>query len=328
MDTEYDVFFYEAFQEEAEALRAALPSTVAVGMTWKTVQEFGADQPPARLISVRTQSNIPLVWADQIDGILSRSTGFDHLERYRRDTGCDLHCGYLPLYCNRAVAEQACMLWMALLRRLPRQLQQFNQFQRDGLTGDECAGRNLVVVGVGNIGHEAVRIGRGLDMNVLGVDIEERFDDVAYLPGDDALAQADVVVCAMNLTQDNPGYFTLDRLLTTRPGCIFVNVARGEMAPAVNLLAALEKKHLGGVGLDVYNHEIELAGALRDGIATDNPEVAATLKLKSHPNVLLTPHNAFNTAGAVTRKSEHSAQQIEHFLANKTFLWPIPDFIG
>ena len=321
----YDVFFFEAFEEEAEALQAALPEGVSAGMTWKTIQEFGAETPPARLISVRTQSNIPTAWAEALGGILSRSTGYDHLTRYREETGrLEFPCGYLPLYCNRAVAEQACMMWMALLRRLPKQMRQFEEFKRDGLTGCECAGRTLAVFGVGNIGYEVVRIGHGLDMNVVGVDLVRKFDDVAYYEPEQALRQADVLVCAMNLTAENLGYFSLERLLATRPGCVFVNIARGELAPSEVLLDALGRGHLGGVGMDVYNDEIELAGALRDGLATENPEVAATLKLKAHENVVMTPHNAFNTRGAVERKSEHSAQQIEHFLRAGEFLWPIP----
>jgi D-lactate dehydrogenase len=322
---EYDVFFFEAFEEEAEALRAALPAGVSAGLTWKTIQEYGAETPPARLISVRTQSDIPVKWAGVLAGILSRSTGYDHLARYREAVGnAEFPCGYLPLYCNRAVAEQACMMWMALLRGLPRQVRQFENFKRDGLTGFECAGRTLAVFGVGNIGYQAVRIGRGLDMNVVGVDLIHKYEDVEYCTPEEALRQADVVVCAMNLTAENPGYFTLDRLLMTRPGCIFVNIARGELAPSRVVLEAVERGHLGGVGMDVYNHEIELAGALRDGVATDNEEVQATLKLKECPNVVMTPHNAFNTQGAVVRKSEHSAQQIENFLRAGAFLWPIP----
>ena len=40
--------------------------------------------------------------------------------------------------------------------------------------------------------------------------------------------------------------------------------------------------------------------------------------------VILTPHNAFNTAEAVDRKAKQTIQQIEHFLAHKWFLWPVP----
>ncbi len=110
-----DVFFYEAFAEEAEYLQQYLPSGIAAEFTWKTVQEYGTAEPPAGLISIRTQSVIPLSWAAKLAGILSRSTGYDHLEKYQEQGNYNLPCGYLPAYCSRAVAEQAMLMWMALL---------------------------------------------------------------------------------------------------------------------------------------------------------------------------------------------------------------------
>jgi D-lactate dehydrogenase len=41
-------------------------------------------------------------------------------------------------------------------------------------------------------------------------------------------------------------------------------------------------------------------------------------------NVILTPHNAFNTQEAVDRKADHSIQQIANFLKYDNFLWPVP----
>ena len=51
-----DVFFYEAFAEEAKYLKQYLPSGIAAEFTWKTIQEYDAAEPPAGLISIRTQS--------------------------------------------------------------------------------------------------------------------------------------------------------------------------------------------------------------------------------------------------------------------------------
>ncbi len=320
-----DVYFYEAFEEEAAELKRLLPTGIDAGYTWKTVQESGDDRPPARFISTRTQSQIPAAWAELLDGILSRSTGYDHLQRYRRTTARTVPSGYLPLYCNRAVAEQALLLWMALLRKLPRQLDSFDTFQRDGLTGAECEGKVLAVVGVGNIGHLLVRIGEALGMTIWGVDLVECYDWVRYTSIDEALAQADVIVCAMNLTRDNVGYFDYDRLSRVRAGAVFVNVARGEMSPPQDLLRLLREGRLGGVALDVHDHERELAVSLREGRPSDDPVVAATLALRRMPNVLLTPHNAFNTREAVARKAEHSVQQVEQFLRHGAFLWPVPE---
>ncbi len=320
-----DVFFYEAFEEEAEALRRCLGTGVTAGFTQKTIQEQADAAPPAALISIRTQSKIPPAWAAQLGGILTRSTGYDHVRAYLQAAGRDIPCGYLPKYCARAVAEQAALFWMALLRKLPRQLRQFTDFHRDGVTGWECEHKTLLVVGVGTIGIEVVRVGRGLGMEVLGVDIVRRHTSVPYVEIEDGLARADVVVCSMNLTPANQGYFNRERFHRFKPGAVFINIARGEMSPARDLLAAVDEGRLGGVGLDVYENESALAVALRAGQPPDDAAALATLELAARPNVLLTPHNAFNTVESVGRKAEQSVEQIRHFLENQRFVWPLPE---
>ena len=318
-------FFYEAFEEEREALRKSLPQGCEPGFTERTVQESGHQAPPCRLISVRTQSEIPASWAPALEGVLSRSTGFDRLRSWRRQVAPAPACGYLPRYCALAVAEHALLVWLALLRKLPRQTDQFRRFHRDGLTGRECAGRRLLVIGVGNIGYEAVRLGAALQMNVFGADLVRRHGDVRYTDAAEGLRQADVIVCAMNLTEENAGYFSYARLRELRPGAIFVNVARGEMAPAADLLRAYDEGILGGIGLDVYDRESELAVCLRESRAPADPGGQALLELARRPNVILTPHNAFNTQESVERKSRQSAEQVVHFLDQGRFLWPVPD---
>ena len=319
-----DVFFYEAFAEEAAELMRLLPGDVVAGYAAETIQETGHDAPPAPLISVRTQSKIPLDWATSLDAILSRSTGFDHLQAYAAKASRAPALGYLPLYCHRAVAEHAMLLWTALLRRLPRQVAQFAAFQRDGLTGGECQGSVLAVVGVGNIGYEVCRIGRGLDMTVLGVDRVERHGNVQYSSIEHALSQADVIVCAMDLNSSNRGFFDAARWRQAKRGAVFVNVSRGELSPSTALLAALESGVLSGVGLDAYDHEPQLAVALRSGRSVDDAEVAATLKLAARPDAICTPHNAFNSQQAVHRKSLHSVQQIAAFRSTGRFQWEAP----
>lgn len=320
-----DVYFYEAFAEEEAALRGLLPERFSAVYTDKTIQESGDAAPPSRLISIRTQSQLPSAWAPQLNAILARATGYDHLLAYAAAVPQAPALGYLPLYCQRAVAEQALLLWMALMRRLPRQMRQFHTFHRDDLTGLECAGRTLVVIGVGNIGYEICRIGQAIGMRVLGVDLETRFTDVEYANIDVALPQADVLVCAMNLNQANHGFFNREFWQRVKPGTVFVNISRGELSPATALLEALQAGQLGGVGLDVFDHEPQLATALRTQRPTTDAEVAATLALAARDNCLCTPHNAFNTAEAVARKSEHSVQQIISFLDSGAFLWTPPD---
>lgn len=323
-----DVFFYEAFEEEAEMLRRLLPPGLQAGFTPRTIQEEGHAEPPARIVSIRTQSDVPADWAPRIAALLARTTGYDHVRAYRAKAGRPVAAGHLPKYCARAVAEQAMLLWMALLRRLPAQVRQFERFDRDGLTGRECEQKTLLVVGVGNIGWEAVRIGRGLGMTVLGIDVVRRHAEVDYVAPEDGLAQADVIVCSMNLTPVNRGYFAYDRLKGVKKGAVLVNVARGEMSPAADLLRALDEGLLAGVALDVYDNENALAVALRAGGPVRDAAGLALLELRGRPNVILTPHNAFNTVESVERKAEQTILQVRNFLDKGEFLWPVPEGSG
>jgi len=321
----WDVYFYETFKEEEQELRRFLDPAVKAGFTWKTIQESGHEQPQSGLISIRTQSDLPAAWADKLQGILSRSTGYNHLLDYLHQTRTKSALGYLPLYCNRAVAEQALMLWMSLLRKLPEQMRRFTKFNRDGLSGYECTGKKLLVVGVGNVGHEVVRIGRGMDMRVRGVDIVRKFDDVEYVEIEKGIRDADVIVCAMNLTPKNRGYFDYRLLRQAGKGVIFVNIARGELSPTQDLLRLVEEDHLGGLALDVFEEESELAVCLRGYKKAEHPAVKAALALAQKSNVILTPHNAFNTVESTRRKSEQSARQVSEFLKSGKFIWPIPE---
>ncbi len=319
-----DIFFYEAFDKEVDLLKQHLPSNVNAEFTWKTIQEHGNPDPPATLVSIGTQSEIPLGWATKLDGVLIRSTGYDYIETFLDQCKKDLPCGYLPLYCSRAVAEQALLLWLSLLRKLLQQMERFTTFRQDGLTGLECMHRTLLVVGVGNIGHEVVRIGHALGMKVFGVDIVHRHGGTSYVTLDQGLSQADIIVCAMNLTPENRGYFNYSVLKKAKPGAIFINVSRGELSPSADLFRLLEEKHLGGVALDVYNQEQELAVCQRSGQSSGNPEVQAALTLAKQPNAILTPHNAFNTHEAMVKKAIHTTEQIDHFFSYNTFRWPAP----
>jgi D-lactate dehydrogenase len=314
-----DVYFYEAFEEEADALKSLLGNQLSYDLTDKTIQEAGHGTPPARLISIRTQSIVPRKWANKLDGILSRSTGYDHLKKYLEIIHTQIPCGHLEEYATRAVAEHAMLLMMALMRRLPQQMTQFQHFDRDGLTGVECAGKNLLVVGVGRIGSEIVKIGTALGMNVRGVDIVQRNNEVHYSGKEEGIAWADIIICAMNLTNENRSYFSYDLLKQARQDVLFINIARGEHAPLSDLLRLVQEHHFGGLGLDVFEDEPNVAVALRSGHKKTSPEAQALRALLQHPNVLFTPHNAFNTIEAVRRKSQFSIDEVLYFLKNKNF---------
>lgn len=318
-----DVFFFEAFAEEARELQVRLPAGIRAGFAAETIQATGAQSsPPAPLISIRTQSVVPASWAEGLRGVLARTTGYDHLLTLRHALRPPPALACLPEYCTRAVAEAAVLLWMSLLRRLPQQIRQWPTFDRDELTGGECAGRTLLVAGVGRIGFEVARLGRGLGMQVLGVDIVRRHADVEYVSWADGAPRADVAVACMNLTAENRGYFNARSLGLLKAGALFVNVARGELVATADLPGLLESGRLGGVALDVYDDEPQVAEALRSPHAA-TAAVELLSRLHRDPRVILTPHNAFNTIEAVARKSDLAVRQTASFLSTGRFLWPL-----
>ncbi len=317
------VFFYEAFEEEQEELKKYIGNDFSCSFSTKTIQELKHLKPPAPIISIRTQSQIPAAWSTQLKGVLSRSTGYDHLIAYRAEVKEHIPLGFLDEYATRAVAEQALLLSLALMRKLTLQTEQFKAFERDGLTGSECPSRNLLVVGVGRIGSEIYRIAQALGFKVKGVDLVQNRKNVEYVSKEAGMPWADVIVCAMNLTNENRGYFDHKLLKGAKQGALFVNIARGEHSPLRDLTRLLREKRLGGVALDVYEDEGTLGAALRSHSRKQAAAVTELKRLATFPNVILTPHNAFNTIEAVERKSRMSVEQIKHFLKTGDFLWKL-----
>jgi D-lactate dehydrogenase len=318
-----DIYFYETFGAEAAVLKSLLGQDFSYEFTPEATHEAAHAEPPARLISIRTQSIIPGNWSGKLDGILSRSTGFDHLIAYAAGRDKPLPLGYLEEYATNAVAEHAIMLALCLVRKLPQQMRQFPAFNREDLTGSECAGKNLLVVGVGRIGSEIVKMASRLGFVVRGVDIVPDKSDVSYMTKEEGVRWADIVVCAMNLTGDNRAYFNFDFFSRVKRGSLFINIARGEMSPLSDLDRALREGCLGGLGLDVFENEGELGAAMRNPESSSNAQMVLVHRILSYPNVLLTPHNAFNSTEALRRKCELTVQQIRYFFKHRDFLWKV-----
>lgn len=145
----------------------------------------------------------------------------------------------------------------------------------------ELWGRQVTIVGCGNIGQECAKRFAAFDCHVVGVDIFE-----AELPNiqklyhisqlSQVLPQSDVVVLTLPLTEQTRNLFDETLLSTMKPGAVLVNIARGGVVDTDALLDALRTR-LGGAVLDVFAQE---------PLAEDHP-------LWDMENVLISPHNSF-----------------------------------
>lgn len=318
-----EIVFYEIFEEEEKALKKNLSPKIHARFVSKTIQECNEAFPPAKFISVRTQSKIPRSWVPHLTGVFTRSQGYDHLVSYHQAAGKNIACGYIKEYCSRAVAEQAVLAMMVLLRKLKKQMSYFETFSRDGLTGRECRGRRALVVGVGRVGEEIVAVAKGLGMVARGVDPRRRVKGFGYVTLAKGLPWADVVFCACPLTEKTKAMLNYNALRKAKKGAIFVNVGRGEISPVKDLARLLSEGILGGISLDVFDEESSLAASLRARRVDANTR--RMLKLKDKDNVVFTPHNAFNTQEALETKARLSAVAVEHFLRHGTFPHAVPE---
>ena len=192
---------------------------------------------------------------------------------------------------ERAVAEHAMALILALTRRLPEARD--NQARRHwrGMIGaierreDELGGKTLLIVGFGRIGQRLARLAKAFDLRVLGI----RRSSAGGGDGADAihgvdrlhevLPQADLVALTCPLTPETQGLIGPGAFRAMKPSAFLINVARGRCVDEPALIEALSEGRIAGAGLDCFSDE----------------PLAQTSPLWGYDNVLITPHTAGET---------------------------------
>jgi D-lactate dehydrogenase len=260
--------------------------------------------------------------------ITTRSTGYDHIDLDAcRERG--IQVAYVPSYGDHTVAEHAIALLLAIAHRIPESAERTRRgdFSNQGLTGFEIRGKTMGVIGTGNIGLHACRLAKGLGMHVLASDIEpdeESARDIGftYKSLDDVLAEADVISLHVPATSQTEKLIAGDQFGLMKDGAVLINTARGSVVDVRAMVQALASGKLAGAGLDVLSEE----PVIRDEAETlravytrehDLESLLANHALLRLNNVIITPHNAFNTREAVGRITETTYENIHGFLDGK-----------
>lgn len=205
-----------------------------------------------------------------------------------------------------AVAELTIGLMIALDRRIPDNVKDFhngvwNKAEYSKANG--LYGRNLALIGVGNIGKEVAKRALAFGMNVYGKDIS-RIEGVAikdFSEMDKVLPIADVISIHLPLTPQTKGLFNKEMFSYVKPGAIFINTSRAEIVDEDALIEAIKTKNL-RVGLDVFSEEPEAK------------ECSFKSKLQGLPNVYVTHHIGASTEQAQLAVAEETYNIIKTFL--------------
>ena len=84
------------------------------------------------------------------------------------------------------------------------------------------------------------------------------------------------------------------------------------------MLKALDKKILAGAGLDVLEEEELLKEKKKRGLSkSERVCLIENHKLLKYENVVITPHNAFNTKGALNRILNTTIENIKSVISGK-----------
>lgn len=257
--------------------------------------------------------------------IACRSTGFNNVDL---DAASEhgIAVVNVPTYGEATVAEYAFTLLLALKRKLPQSLDFLSkQTSVTELKGGDLNGKIIGVVGTGHIGQHVVKIAKGFEMRVVAYDPFAR-EELAkeygfeYLSLEDLLKSSDVVTLHAPLTPENQHLINKQRLSLMKPSAVLINTARGELVDSKALADALEKNQLAGAALDVLEGEQlfdmhEEVALLRSGMLPEKTGIQslALMALNKMPNVILTPHNAFNTEEAIGRINSTTCENIIKF---------------
>jgi phosphoglycerate dehydrogenase-like enzyme len=125
----------------------------------------------------------------------------------------------------------------------------------------ELRDKHLLVVGMGHIGGEIARIGRGFGMSVHGITRSGGGAEREQTPvsGSDelhnCLGEAHAVVVAAPLTAETRHLFGEQAFAAMKPGAVFVNMGRGPIVEEAALIEALRTGRIAAAGLDVFETE-------------------------------------------------------------------------
>ncbi|MGR3985177.1 MAG: glyoxylate/hydroxypyruvate reductase A [Gammaproteobacteria bacterium] len=164
--------------------------------------------------------------------------------------------------------------------------------------------RRIGMLGLGVLGADAARALVSLGFDVAGWSrSEKRIRGVSSYCGArglrDLLARSDILVCLLPLTAQTENILNAANLARLPKGACVINAARGGHCAEADLLAALDRGHLAGAALDVFQTE----------------PLEKSSSLWRHPRVHITPHIASMTLPASS--AEHVMDNITRFCAGR-----------
>ena len=246
--------------------------------------------------------------------IALRSAGFNNVDLPEAER-LEMTVVRVPAYSPQAVAEHAVALILSLNRMTFRAYNRVREgnFSLDGLLGFDLYGKTVGVIGTGKIGLIFAGIMRGFGCRVLAHDPFPSVDAkafVTYVPLEQLFEEADIISLHCPLTPETQHLIDDAAIAQMKQGVMLVNTGRGRVVDTRAVIDGLKSGKIGRLGLDVYEEEENLFFQdLSQRVISDDQ----FMRLTTFPNVLITGHQAFFTAEALTNIAETTMANISAF---------------
>lgn len=187
---------------------------------------------------------------------------------------------------RRSVAELTLAFAIALFHRVPECEVALRGGEWRKLAGRQLTEKTVGIIGCGFVGQDLVRLLAPFDCRVLAHDIRDYPEfyaahRVTPVGRDELLRSSDVVTLHVPLDASTHGMIGAAAIALMPRGSFLINAARGGLVDETALADALERGHLAGAALDVFEMEPE-----------------ANRRLLALPTFLGTPHIGGSAAEA------------------------------
>lgn len=229
----------------------------------------------------------------------TRTVGYNHIRvDYAKKLGMVVSN---TCYGPEGVADYTIMLILMSLRHYKQALYRgnVNDYSLTGLQGRELHNLTVGVIGTGRIGAAVVKDLQGFGCRVLAYDVHENTDikDMAeYVSLERIYRESDIITLHTPLLDSTYHMIHKNTIEQMKDGVILINCARGPLICLPDLIAGVENKKIGAVGLDVVEHE---EGIYHQDLRSDIIQNRDMAYLRQFPNVTMTQHMAFYTSESV-----------------------------
>ncbi|VXC34243.1 D-3-phosphoglycerate dehydrogenase [Maribacter litoralis] len=206
-----------------------------------------------------------------------------------------------PYSNTRSVVELAIGEIIMLMRSVFDRSREIHegQWQKTAAGSREVRGKNLGIVGYGNIGKQLSVLAEAMGMRVYYYDVDDKLalgNAVKCNTLEDLLSVSDVVTLHIDDNKANKNFIGERELNQMKKGAMLINLSRGFVVDIDALAESLKSGQVGGAAIDVYPDEPRSNGEFKT-------------KLQGFPNVILTPH--------VGGSTEEAQRDIADFVPNK-----------